>query len=822
MEEKKKSGFLGGLFGGKKKNPYSDREQKSVEECREHFLDQEFELTEKMLQPNDKIHLYKQEDLEDSIKEIYENLVILSKQMDEVLDYTSHLPNFRYKCKVFIQMSGEIDKITMVILQNLKSKGNLSDITEFEDLSERVKESISQLQEELGEIKEEDIKSVHLFNELSSTSFKLSDSEIKKILEENKNEDDPDEEEKIEVDSEDEADPLSMKEVDEAIFSRVDDLVRDCDNITKQKRKRDEKLFKSISKGEKEVCIPAVTMCYKNFCKMLKKITDSLDKAVDTKKNEYLREFVSYASKMPLVGDILFGALTEDSDCIYYKDLDDEDWDLLFSAYDYEKPSKLKNFMSQYHRICEFMAYLSAVIGREDYSKGNPIFNLIKSAKWAAYYALFKKKRNQQFNLFMSNPDVDAALKVYNLQDTLFLQDAMKYILPQVKLHKVIYVPMLLEPLSLPFLSKMMKNYEKGGRAKEKNFPVATSDLDTNFERFSGEKYDSSKYVKVRIFSNTKFPVNWDEKYVLTTDETNERGTASGTFNHIVKDTKKKVKTVSCGCCGLWKSNTRRNTIPRKSTRDKLQIIEIPAIVIHIHGGGFVSMSSQSHQAYTRQWTVDTGIPIFSIDYRLAPEDPYPAALNDVWQVYYWVVTYCKSKLGISPAKVFVTGDSAGGNLTYTLTNLAIASGFRVPDMIMPQYPAMVMGTTMFSPSLLLAVDDFILPAGFLLLCIKSYVEDADPEHDPFLSPAVTPDYIIDKYPAVRLMIAGNDPLRDESYKYVLRMLKRKVDVKMHEYQMFPHAFLNFDAPLVGIGECEYPIKRCSAWLQEFANKAYM
>lgn len=195
------------------------------------------------------------------------------------------------------------------------------------------------------------------------------------------------------------------------------------------------------------------------------------------------------------------------------------------------------------------MAYLSAVIGRENYKEGNPIFNLFKSAKWAAYYALFKKKRKQQFNLFMSNPDVDSALKVYNLQDTMFLQDAMKYILPQVKVHKVIYVPQLLEPLTIKFLSSVLKNYKKGGRAKEKNFPIATRIVEPNFETFKeDEKYDPERYVKVRIFSNTKFPVNWQERYVLSTEEVIGNTSATGVFNHVIKDTTKKVQTVSCGC----------------------------------------------------------------------------------------------------------------------------------------------------------------------------------------------------------------------------------------------------------------------------------
>ena len=58
---------------------------------------------------------------------------------------------------------------------------------------------------------------------------------------------------------------------------------------------------------------------------------------------------------------------------------------------------------------------------------------------------------------------------------------------------------------------------------------------------------------------------------------------------------------------------------------------KVNALIIHVHGGGFVSMSSGSHQTYTRLWANELGVPIFSIDYRLAPKDQFPAALNDVW-----------------------------------------------------------------------------------------------------------------------------------------------------------------------------------------------
>ena len=110
-------------------------------------------------------------------------------------------------------------------------------------------------------------------------------------------------------------------------------------------------------------------------------------------------------------------------------------------------------------------------------------------------------------------------------------------------------------------------------------------------------------------------------------------------------------------------------------------------LVVHIHGGGFVAMSSKSHQTYSRRWANMIKKPIFSLDYRLAPDDPYPAALDDIWQAYNWIVDNAEDILGIlieitskmtifcdkgvKPNKIIVTGDSAGGNLSlgnfYTL-----------------------------------------------------------------------------------------------------------------------------------------------------------
>ena len=83
-------------------------------------------------------------------------------------------------------------------------------------------------------------------------------------------------------------------------------------------------------------------------------------------------------------------------------------------------------------------------------------------------------------------------------------------------------------------------------------------------------------------------------------------------------------------------------------------------------------MSSGSHMNYTRAWANIMDIPVFSVDYRLSPEVAFPAALNDCWQVYYWLYEDCERVLGIKVNEIILAGDSAGGNLCAALTLLCI------------------------------------------------------------------------------------------------------------------------------------------------------
>ncbi|KAM8846695.1 hormone-sensitive lipase isoform 3-T3 [Synchiropus picturatus] len=144
-----------------------------------------------------------------------------------------------------------------------------------------------------------------------------------------------------------------------------------------------------------------------------------------------------------------------------------------------------------------------------------------------------------------------------------------------------------------------------------------------------------------------------------------------------------------------------------------------PCLVVHFHGGGFVAQTSKSHEPYLKSWSQSLGVPILSVDYSLAPEAPFPRALEECFYAYCWALRN-HHLLGWTGEKVCLAGDSAGGNLCVTTSMRAAAFGVRMPDGIMAAYPATLL-TAYASPSRLLSLMDPLLPLSVLSRCLTAY-----------------------------------------------------------------------------------------------------
>ena len=236
--------------------------------------------------------------------------------------------------------------------------------------------------------------------------------------------------------------------------------------------------------------------------------------------------------------------------------------------------------------------------------------------------------------------------------------------------------------------------------------------------------------------------------------------------------------------------------------------------VYHFHGGGFICMSSASHQLYTRVWARDLKIPLISVDYRLAPTYPYPIGLDDSWQVINWIQNYGKDQIGIEPKEYVLVGDSAGGNLALALTYKIISLGLKPPSGLILAYPALNLDKNYYTPSLLKSLEDWLVPHKFLKLCVNSYLQNNENIKDPTISPINITEDILKKFPPIRIIIGTDDPLYDDCFRFAEKLLNCGNDVKIAEFFGASHGGLNLSYK-GGIKETIDMVNIVPKWIKE-------
>lgn len=237
----------------------------------------------------------------------------------------------------------------------------------------------------------------------------------------------------------------------------------------------------------------------------------------------------------------------------------------------------------------------------------------------------------------------------------------------------------------------------------------------------------------------------------------------------------------------LSESGTEYQLPPAPKNRDNPTNLNV---ILHFHGGGWVSGSPASHEMYLREWANFTNALVVSVDYSKSPESKYPKALNECYFIYKRLIE--NGLLGIIPNKIVLTGDSAGGNLAVAVTLKAIENDIRIPDGLLVAYPPMDL-TKASTPSRVFFANDVLLPYYFLEVCLGAYIDEGnDPMNDYLLSPLFAPDELLSKLPDnLTFMCAGFDPLLDDTTRFI-----RKLDTLGKTYRHYvydlPHGFLNF------------------------------
>jgi acetyl esterase len=211
-------------------------------------------------------------------------------------------------------------------------------------------------------------------------------------------------------------------------------------------------------------------------------------------------------------------------------------------------------------------------------------------------------------------------------------------------------------------------------------------------------------------------------------------------------------------------------------------------LVVYYHGGGWVLGDLETHDATCRRLANASDCIVVAVDYRLAPEHKFPAAVEDCYAAALWAAENAAS-LGVDAARVAVAGDSAGGNLAAVVSLLAKQRGG--PPLA---HQALIYPVTDFDfqrPSYQENAEGYLLTRQAMEWFWRQYLNDDAEGADPLASPLRAPD--LRGLPPATVITAEYDPLRDEGEVYAERLAQAGVPTTCVRYLGQIHGFISLE-----------------------------
>ncbi len=208
--------------------------------------------------------------------------------------------------------------------------------------------------------------------------------------------------------------------------------------------------------------------------------------------------------------------------------------------------------------------------------------------------------------------------------------------------------------------------------------------------------------------------------------------------------------------------------VPKTATH----LREPTPVFIYYHGGGFVAGDLDSHDALLRAIANRAGCLVLSVNYRLAPENPYPAANDDSLTALNWVADHA-SEIGADPQRLAVGGDSAGGLLAAWVAQRANESALKLQLQVL-LYPNLD-ATTSSDSWKKLGTGEYLVSHTQMLEWYNAYLPKEINRTDPKVSPLFA-NYLAGIAPAL-IVTADHDPLRDEGDQYARKLIAANVQV---------------------------------------------
>ena len=206
--------------------------------------------------------------------------------------------------------------------------------------------------------------------------------------------------------------------------------------------------------------------------------------------------------------------------------------------------------------------------------------------------------------------------------------------------------------------------------------------------------------------------------------------------------------------------------------------------LIYFHGGGWVAGDLDTHDGVCRRLANASGCKVIAVDYRRAPEHPFPAAVDDAWAAAVHISVNARA-FGLDPARVGVAGDSAGAGLAAAVCQTAARAGaprFALQLLICP-----ILDLSREAPSRTEFADGYFLDRAAMEKDLAFYLGDAADPHDPRLSPLLAES--VHGLPPAIIHTAEYDPFRDEGEAYAARLADASIATSVSRHEGMIHYF---------------------------------
>lgn len=488
------------------------------------------------------------------------------------------------------------------------------------------------------------------------------------------------------------------------------------------------------------------------------KIFNSLIDFTTIECNEVIK-FYNDLHQLDVCCEVLYNFYRVSANNIFNKDENGEEWDKLKKYFFRIVPYSKIVVQKKMEKVVELVNIGYASISKAcDEQHNNTLLKTASAGAYMAYYFFNSKQAKTQSMKFLINPDTKISQMIWNMLDVKGIKMAWKIVLPHIKYSKKWFIKRIAPEITLKDLNDIEKDINhESYKINHLNLFQKKTTLEL-FEKINNEN--------IIIDSIDKTDIHKMEEYV--------RIKIIHSLDFYIKDEKRFFNFINS--CYISHQNTTRN-----------------ALIIHIHGGGFIAMSSSSHENYTRKWANKLHVPVIGIDYSLSPKSPFPKALDDVYQAYLWIIENGEELFLMNLRTIILVGDSAGGNIALALTYLLIIKEKRLPTAVFLAYPALKLCLEELSLSYMNSLSDPVLEYNLLKFCLESYSKNCSDGHNPFMSPIFMNDKVMKYLPPIRIYSGSSDPLRDDSILLLKRLVNLQKDVQMKEFKYFPHGFLSYD-----------------------------